>query len=311
MKKFLTILSFLTTLSSSLVVVACKTDNVDKEVKNKEDKNEQNNNPRDNKNNKDKQHNNLKEKRIKNKEEKIEFKEENKFEKITESKPNSNNNSGSNNNNESNSNSGSLNGIYQKFPMSEMPNDQAPKDEEPFKKESENIKKHKQEVDEIISKMDHEKIEYLFKEYNSNLIQNEFDNKMNKISSLISDIFKLFDKYRPEELKTQISDLINQNSKGNYTWNEECKKKLDEILKQISKEEKNTIVNKIEELFFTLLNNESENKRKNLNNELDQLLKSKQYEKIKEKLYGMLEKSKNIEKAPLMVDSLIVNSQIH
>nr|VZS00318.1 hypothetical protein MF5582_00536 [Mycoplasma feriruminatoris] len=35
MKKFLTILSFLTTLSSSLVVAACKTDNVDKEIKTK------------------------------------------------------------------------------------------------------------------------------------------------------------------------------------------------------------------------------------------------------------------------------------
>lgn len=186
-----------------------------------------------------------------------------------------------------------------------MPNDQAFKDEEPLKKESENIKKLKHEVDEIISKKNDGKIRYLFKELNSNLIQNEYDHKVSKISSLISDIFKLFDKYESEKLKTQINDLINKNSDGNYNWNQEYKQKLDEILKQISKEEKNTIVDKIEQLFFNLLDNESENKRNNLDNELEQLLGNKQYNEIKEKLYKMIEKSKNIEKVLLINVSLI------
>ncbi|WFQ96049.1 lipoprotein [Mycoplasma feriruminatoris] len=294
MKKFLTILSFLTTLSSSLVV-ACKTDNVGKEVKNKEDKNNQNRNPKNN---------NLKEKDTEGKEEKIEFKEE-KTEKSTELEIDPNNNI--NKSNENDYNSGSLSDNIQNSPINEMPNDQASKDENTLKNESEDVKKLKKEVDDSIAKMDDTKIKYLFTELNSNLIQNEFNNRTNKISAIISEVYNLFDKYKTEDLKAQISDFIDKNSNKNYNRNDEIKHKLNEILSQMSKEEKNTIIDNIEQLLSNALDNELESKRKNLVSELDQLLINKQYKVIKENLYEMIEKSENIQKVLLVNDPLITS----
>ncbi|WFQ94402.1 hypothetical protein [Mycoplasma feriruminatoris] len=291
MKKFLTILSFLTTISSSLVV-ACKTDNVDKEVKNKENKNEQNNNQRDN---------NLKEKDTKNKEEKREHKEnkkdQSKSEKGAESEPNSNNILSPNNNSadQSNSNSGSLND-NENLPKNLMPNDESSNEER-----QEEANRLKAEIDEALDKMDDMKIDFFFKDLYFNIVQNDFDNKLSKLMSDVRNVIpELFKKYETEGLKTQISIFIGNIFGEKYKWNEKNREKLNTLLTNIVIKEEEKTIDAIEQLFIDLLTDELQNKQNESVSEIEKLIKGKQYPIIKQKLHELINKSKSIEKIPLI-----------
>ncbi|WFQ92715.1 hypothetical protein [Mycoplasma feriruminatoris] len=303
MKKFLTILSFLTTLSSSLVVVACKTDNVDKEVKNKENKNEQNNNPKDNKQNqeiKNTNNNNLREKQTENQEKKLKPKEEKKngtkSEKSVESeaKPNNTLVPNDNSNNQGNFNNGTLNNNSEDSPKNEMPNDEPPRDEN-----QKEVSELKAKLNDALDKMDNMKIRFFFQELYSNIVNSEFNKISNElILKARKEIPKLFKKYKFETLKHQVNIFISSLFDKNYKWAENGKLKLNKLLTNIGKEE--DFIDEVELLISDLLTDELQNKQKEAISEIEKLIKDKNYSEIKQKLYKLIDKLKDIEKAPLI-----------
>nr|VZR97903.1 hypothetical protein MF5295_00526 [Mycoplasma feriruminatoris] len=330
MKKFLTILSFLTTLSSSLVVVACKTDNVDKEVKSKEDKNNQNKNLKYKKqDNRDTNNNNLTEKDNKNKEEKKEPKEEKNKSEGPEDRLGEKNHNSDKIDEEikpdgeprpSNPDDSFHNlGTQSKEPM-ELENhnnsgenssaEQPQADESPKEEKELNNKtvEYKQKIDKLISEKDNSQIIVFFKDLYSEITQDEF-NKVNskKTTEANNKIISLFNENNSENLKSKIDNFINEVFGNDFKWNENDKKKLGELLKQTSNEQKDNVLEKIDQLFLDITGRKTNENAKNAAEEIEYLLTQKQYDEVKQKMYELVDKIEKIEKLPILNNILLLS----
>ncbi|WFQ90230.1 hypothetical protein [Mycoplasma feriruminatoris] len=318
MKKFLTILSFLTTLTSSLVVVACKTDNVDKEVKNKENKNEQNNNPRDNKNNKDSKNtnynnnnNNLKEKDNENKDKKIEHKENNNIDKLGEERqPDGQSSPGKS---ENSSHNLGTQPVEPKKPENynnssgNSSEEQPQADELPKEEKGLNSKtvEYKQKIDTLIEKKNDNGILTFFTDLYSEIIEDEFNNKWSKkIAEANSKVTELFDQSGFENIMSKINTFISDIFGKDSNWNEEDKKKLIDLLKKGSSTNKEKTLEYIDQLFLDITGKNSKEKLEKEIAKLEKILTQKDYNKVKEIVNELVSK---IEKISIITNISLLN----
>ncbi|WP_347938167.1 lipoprotein [Mycoplasma feriruminatoris] len=241
MKKFLTILSFLTTLSSSLVVVACKTDKTDQKIN---------------------EHN-----KIDNKE------------------------------NDSNSNPKELEKPNNNLNMSEqdLPKDQPNNKEEKNEKIDEFAGEIKKEIEELLNKKEKSKI----LDYASSLISKFLQSSSQKqlleeLNNLESEISKLFDESKIEDIKAKIALLFSESLDNSTNGNEA--QKLKQLLDKVTKENKELILETTRDLLGKKISNEFDQELKTRINEVNSLLEKKDYNGVKTKLFDIVDKSAKLEK---------------
>ncbi|MDP4040067.1 lipoprotein [Mycoplasma mycoides] len=237
MKKILTLLSFITALSSSLIVISCKTDNTSQKIKEKENKTDS---------------------------------------KETD-KPSNNSNSSE----------------------QELPKDQPNTKEDKNEKIDSFAEQIKKEVKEVLDTKESSKI----LEYSASLISKFLQRSSQKqslkqLTNLESKISKLFDESKFDDVKTEITVLFsdsleNSNANGNEA------QKLKELLDKVSKENKESILEAIRELLGKKISNEFEQELKTKINEINSLLTKKDYDRIKTKLFDIVDKSAKLEKSKI------------
>ncbi|WFQ91052.1 lipoprotein [Mycoplasma feriruminatoris] len=311
MKKFLTILSFLTVLSSSLVTIACKTAKNNKNIIEK-----QNNENVSTTNTTSRKNAGSKENKKHKKDEEVETKikdnnvtkpevtdKTNNHDSNLNSNMNSNNTLEPNNNNEINSNN-TVNNERNTLPKNEMPNDEAPREEN---KPSKETIESKEKIDKLVKEKNNMEISVFFTDLYSVISQEEFNNKWSeKISEANVKVVKLFGNNNSESLKTQINDFVTEVFGVNSKWTDEDKKKLSDILMKTSKENKDDYIDDLDQLFINVTSRETEQEKK-AKEEIEKLLNQGDYGKVKKIIYELIDKNEEIQKERMRNNILIPN----
>ncbi|UZK63909.1 lipoprotein [Mycoplasma mycoides subsp. capri] len=231
MKKIIPMLSFITVLSSSLIVVSCKTDNTNQKIKEKDNKTE--------------------------------------TKEIEQKTPNSNSNPS------------------QKDLSKDQPITKEQKDE----KIDDFAEKIKKEIEENISKKNKEKI----KDYASGIIDKMLKTSFQKdgqkrILELEEKISKLFTESNFDQIKTEINLLFSEAYENNDLFSENVKKKITDILSKVDKKNKKDISEIVNELLAKILEKQFNEESKKRSSEIEKLLNSDSFDKIKEKLFDWIKK---------------------
>ncbi|WFQ92714.1 lipoprotein [Mycoplasma feriruminatoris] len=245
MKKFLTILSFLAVLSSSLFVVACKT-------------------PRTNQNN------------IKDNKELND--ENNKLDKKDNNTLND-----------------------KDKPQGDQPHTTPMVSEkEKEKKIDEVVSKIKAEIEEVVSKKDKEKIKNYAIGFVEEILRKSFGQKgKEKISKLDDKILDLFSKSDFDQIKVEINLLFSEIYGDNYNSKENIKEKLTDLLSGIEKKKEEEILEIVNSLLAETLENEFNFEKKKISDEIEKFLNDNSFEKLKGKLFNILEQATKLEKSSI------------
>ncbi|WP_434342317.1 hypothetical protein [Mycoplasma capricolum] len=284
MKKNLTILSSLGILSTSFVIVSCKKPNnisikfkdknIEKDLNNKLEKNND-----------------------KNKDAKT---------------INSNDTLSSNNiNRHKNENNNTGLKIQNDTSKDIMPRKDQLSEKDKEEKTNQFANKLKIQVEEMIKKMKDDEIIILSTELNSKIIESTFNNEASrKIADLNNRVAKLFEKPDINSLEVEINLLISENFDEKQHFTDKEKKKIKEILANATtkpKENKDKIITDIDQLFTDLLTNEFQKKLKESTDQLKVLLSKKEYKKVKEELFKLVDKVEELEKLFLKNNKNLIN----
>ncbi|WP_434323524.1 hypothetical protein [Mycoplasma capricolum] len=171
--------------------------------------------------------------------------------------------------------------------------------------------KLKIQVEEMIKKMKDDEIIILSTELNSKIIESTFNNEASrKIADLNNRVAKLFEKPEINNLEVEINLLINDNFDEKQHFTDKEKKKIKEILTNATtkaKDNKDKIITDIDQLFTDLLTNEFQKKLKESTDQLKILLSKKEYEKVKEELFKLVDKVEELEKLFLKNNKNLIN----
>ncbi|QVK06349.1 lipoprotein [Mycoplasma mycoides] len=230
MKKILTLLSFITVLSSSIIVVSCKVDKTEQKIKEKENKTD------------------------------------------SKDKDKSSNNSNSS--------------------EQELPKDQPITKKDKNEKIDSFAEQIKKEVEENISNMNKDKIKNYAAGIIDKMLKTSFQKDGQKrISELEEKISRLFAESNFDQIKTEINLLFSQAYEKSDLSLENVKKQITDILSKVDKKNKEDISEIANELLAKILEkqfNEESNKR---NSEIEKLLNSNSFDKVKEKLFDWIKKT--------------------
>ncbi|EXU60397.1 hypothetical protein [Mycoplasma mycoides] len=130
--------------------------------------------------------------------------------------------------------------------------------------------------------------ELIFKNYLSPL-ERQTEKKIREINEKI---LKLFSESNFNQIKAEITILIS-NSFNNNKVTDQQRKEITELLDQVSLENKEKILLKINEVFAKVTRSEIQEYQNKLINEIEQLIANKQYEKLKEKTLSLANKKTN------------------
>ncbi|WP_434328974.1 hypothetical protein [Mycoplasma capricolum] len=171
--------------------------------------------------------------------------------------------------------------------------------------------KLKIQVEEMIKKMKDDEIIILSTELNSKIIESTFNNEASrKIADLNNRVAKLFEKPEINNLEVEINLLINDNFDEKQHFTDKEKKKIKEILTNATtkaKDNKDKIITDIDQLFTDLLTNEFQKKLKESTDQLKILLSKKEYKKVKEELFKLVDKVEELEKLFLKNNKNLIN----
>ncbi|KKW61482.1 hypothetical protein [Mycoplasma capricolum] len=171
--------------------------------------------------------------------------------------------------------------------------------------------KLKIQVEEMIKKMKDDEIIILSTELNSKIIESTFNNEASrKIADLNNRVAKLFEKPNINSLDVEINLLISENFDEKQHFTDKEKNKIKEILANATtkpKENKDKIITDIDQLFTDLLTNEFQKKLKESTDQLKILLSKKEYEKVKEELFKLVDKVEELEKLFLKNNKNLIN----
>ncbi|WFQ90228.1 Vmc-like lipoprotein signal peptide domain-containing protein [Mycoplasma feriruminatoris] len=186
-----------------------------------------------------------------------------------------------------------------------LPKDEPNKKIESYEKEKkakEYADRLKEKIKKMIANREDEMIGIFSKDLYSNLLQNEFSNESSKkLSSIRNELYELFEKYGIEDLKVQINLLISNNFDAKYKLNNEENKKLKDLLTNISKQNKDKIIEDIDSFLTQILTNESQQKLKSLTDEIAKILAKKEYDKLEKKLFNLADKLSKLENPPFEI----------
>nr|VZS00316.1 hypothetical protein MF5582_00535 [Mycoplasma feriruminatoris] len=133
----------------------------------------------------------------------------------------------------------------------------------------------------------------------SEITQDEFNNVVSKkISEANEKITSLFGEANTGDLKSKIDSFIKAVFGDDFKWSEEDKKKLGELLKKSSSNEKSKVVDDIDQLFLDVTSKKSSEKTEKVVEEIQSLLTQKKYDKVKQNMYTLVDKIDKIEKIP-------------
>ncbi|MDP4040070.1 hypothetical protein [Mycoplasma mycoides] len=148
-------------------------------------------------------------------------------------------------------------------------------------------------LDQLIKNKEFEHVknlafELIFKNSLS-LLEKQAEKKIHEINEKI---LKLFNESNFDQIKAEITTLIS-NSFNNSKVTDQQRKEITELLDQVSLENKEKILLKINELFAKVTRSEFQEYQNKLINEIEQLITNKQYEKLKEKILSLANKKTN------------------
>ncbi|WP_434323523.1 hypothetical protein [Mycoplasma capricolum] len=267
MKKFLTILSSIIFLSSSVVVVSCKKPNnsINKVEKNKND------------------FSNV----ISKEDEKsiLTVVEKNDYNKSSNNEEHPVTNFKNNDHN------------TQKNDIFKMPKIDTISKKEKEEKTDKFVSTLKNQIEDFIKNKEDEKIKNLATEIVVKKIQKTFNiDAFKKISDLNTEITRAFEKSHSEDLKTQITLIISNSFISEYKFSQEQIKKITELLTQANKDNKEKVLKTFNELVTEILTKQFEEEIKKITSEIDTLISNKKYEDVKNKLIEFIKKTAELEK---------------
>ncbi|WP_434335629.1 hypothetical protein V2P56_02435 [Mycoplasma capricolum subsp. capricolum] len=265
MKKFLTMLSSIIFLSSSVVVVSCKKPNtsINKVEKNKND------------------FSNV-----------ISKEDEKSISTVVEK-----NDYNKSSNNEEHPVTNSNDHNTQKNDISKMPKIDTISKKEKEEKTDKFVSTLKNQIEDFIKNKEDEKIKNLATEIIVKKTQKTFDvDAFKKISDLDTEITRAFEKSGSEDLKTQITLIISNSFISEYKFSQEQIKKMTELLTQANKDSKEKVLKTFNELVTEILTKQFEEEIKKITSEIDTLISNKKYEDVKNKLIEFIKKTAELEK---------------
>ncbi|QVJ96710.1 hypothetical protein I7634_02070 [Mycoplasma mycoides subsp. capri] len=160
-------------------------------------------------------------------------------------------------------------------------------------KKDKTLSEFENRLDQLIKNKEFEHVknlafELIFKNSLS-LLEKQAEKKIREINEKI---LKLFSESNFDQIKAEITTLIS-NSFNNSKVTYQQRKEITELLDQVSLENKEKILLKINELFAKVTRSEFQEYQNKLINEIEQLITNKQYEKLKEKILSLANKKTN------------------
>ncbi|WFQ96048.1 lipoprotein [Mycoplasma feriruminatoris] len=248
MKKNLTFLSFITVLSSSIVLVSCKTSNSNQNINKKIDENK---------------------------------KEERNSSPINEEKE-------------------KINPNEEELPKDEPDNKSANTREDKKEKTDSFASKLKKELEDHLNKKEKQSImEFASKLFYRYLQKSNENNLLKDLLELENKISKLFDDDKYDEIKQELTVLFSEGFNKVTDSSEQLSKKIKGLLDKVTRGNKDSILEEIKDLFEKKVSKEFEEELKNKTNEINGLLSKEQYESVRNKLFDLIDEIANLEKTSI------------
>ncbi|WBX36169.1 MAG6090-like repeat-containing lipoprotein [Mycoplasma capricolum] len=268
MKKFLTILSLSTILTTSFAIVSCKVSNSNQKINNKKEDSNKNNN-----------------KNIDNNKNKIEKTKDN-----------------STNKNKLDKQKEFLNNWNKVFIDSPTGYDIALRLTKEQKAKIEKIDSaandFKKRVIDLLEKKEYEELNFFSKELifkNLNiLLANSISKKALENEKKIK---KLLDESKFEEIKREITINFSKATKSSKKITEENKNKLSAFLSEVKENNEEKIYEILVKLFEMAIKVEFDEKAEELSNSINYLINSKMYDKLKQKIFSLINETAKFEKS--------------
>ncbi|UVO24430.1 hypothetical protein [Mycoplasma capricolum] len=110
-------------------------------------------------------------------------------------------------------------------------------------------------------------------------------------------IKKLLDESKFEEIKREITINFSKATKSSEKITEENKKKLSAFLSEVKENNEEKIYEILVKLFEMSIKVEFDEKAKELSNSINYLINSKMYDKLKQKIFSLINETAKFEKS--------------
>ncbi|QVK07223.1 hypothetical protein [Mycoplasma mycoides] len=149
----------------------------------------------------------------------------------------------------------------------------------------------------LISKKDKEKIKSYSLELIDKMLKKSFEKDGKKrIAELDDKILKLFSKSEFDQIKTEINLLFSEVYDNSSDTGDVIKKKITDLLSKVDKKNKEDILEITNTLLSEILQREFNKELKKNSSEIEELLNSDSFDKLKEKLFDLIKKTAELDK---------------